>query len=196
MSNKVTTQAASQENFERLQLDPAFSDLAEVIAEVLRCAFDDPAAVEVERWTLSCLPATNKSAIRYRLFTLNVGPMEMLYVECELENGEPVDYWMSVYVSSSALESATGCSVEELDDRHCRIQIHRTSLSSADGDGVVISGSLIAEGEADEFDSLPLNATTIRPLAERLVAKGKGPYAQYHNRGFAQFVLEGMVNYV
>ncbi|MDI9917811.1 hypothetical protein [Rhodococcus sp. IEGM 1379] len=60
----------------------------------------------------------------------------------------------------------------------------------------MISGSLIAEGEADEFDSLPLNATTIRPLAEHLVAKGKGPCEQYHNRGFAQFVLEGMVNYV
>ncbi|MDI9917812.1 hypothetical protein [Rhodococcus sp. IEGM 1379] len=43
----LTTQAASQENFERLQLDPAFNDLVGVIAEVLGCAFDDPVAAEV-----------------------------------------------------------------------------------------------------------------------------------------------------
>lgn len=36
----------------------------------------------------------------------------------------------------------------------------------------------------------------IRPLAERLVKKGKEPYEQYHNCEFAQFVLEGMVNHV
>src|SRR3546814_12806992 len=82
VSKAAVRPAASVEKFERLQRDPLFEDLAELIAEVLSYAFDAPAAVEIEQWTISCLPSTNRSAERHRSFTLNIGPMEILSVEC------------------------------------------------------------------------------------------------------------------
>lgn len=190
MSQAPVRPAASVENFERLQRDPLFEDLAELIAEVLSYAFDAPADVEIEQWTISCLPSTNRSAERHRLFTLNIGPMEILSVECHLVGGKPIEHVMSVYVSSSALESQTGSSIEELDAKHDLVAIRRTELASADGDGTVIDCSLEDSDALEQFAQLPVDVTTVRPLAEHLVAKGKGPFRQYHNSGFAKYVLE------
>jgi len=187
--------AASVENFERLQGDPLFEDLAELIAEVLSYAFDAPAAVEIEQWTISCLPSTNRSADRHRLFTLNIGPMEVLSVECHLAGGQPIEHVMSVFVSSSALESRTGCSIEELAAKHDLLGIRRTALASADGDGTMIDCSLEDSEALEQFAELPVDASTVRPLAEHLVAKGKGPFRQYHNPGFAKYVLERSVDH-
>jgi len=47
---------------------------------------------------------------------------------------------------------------------------------------VLIDWFLSDEGADDQFFELPLDETTIGPLGERLVSKGRGPYAQYHNR--------------
>ena len=98
MSKAPVRPAASVENFERLQGDPLFEDLAELIAEVLSYAFDAPAAVEIEQWTISCLPSTNRSADRHRLFTLNIGPMEVLSVECHLVGGQPIEHLSLIHI--------------------------------------------------------------------------------------------------
>ena len=66
MSKAPVRPAASVENFERLQRDPLFEDLAELIAEVLSYAFDAPAAVEIAHSTNSCLPSTTRTAERPR----------------------------------------------------------------------------------------------------------------------------------
>ncbi|MDJ0111177.1 hypothetical protein QM646_32395, partial [Rhodococcus erythropolis] len=59
-----------------------------------------------------------------------------------------------------------------------------------DGDGTVIDCSLEDSDALEQFAQLPVDMTTVRPLAEHLVAKGKGPFRQYHNAGFAKYVLE------
>ncbi|MGC0366841.1 hypothetical protein ABH922_004825 [Rhodococcus sp. 27YEA15] len=192
MNETKVRPAASAGNFERLQRDPLFEELTDLIAEILTYAFDDPADVEIEKWTLSCLPSTNKSAGRRRLFTLNVGPMEVLSVECHLSRGQAIEHAMYIYLSSSALESHTGCSIEALNEKYDLLGITRSELASADGDGTVIECNIEDSDALAQFGQLPIDARTLRPLAERLVAKGRGPYRQYHNPGFAKHVLEGI----
>ncbi|MGF7124789.1 hypothetical protein [Rhodococcus sp. BE178] len=184
--------AASDENFERLRQEPFFEVVVDLIAGYLSSAFDDAASGEVDKWTLTCLPTTNKTGESERLFTLNIGPMEVLYVERYTENGETVDYRTVLYTSLSELMRGTGYSLDGLTMANPLLRFRKTDLASADGDGVVIDWFLSDEGADDQFFELPLDETTIRPLAERLVGKGRGPYAQYHNRRFAQHVLDVM----
>ncbi|QCQ93138.1 hypothetical protein [Rhodococcus sp. SGAir0479] len=184
--------AATDANFELLQTDPFFDVVVDLIAGYLASAFDDPAGAEVDGWTLSCLPTTNKTPERQRLFTLNIGPMEVLYVERYTENGETVDFRTVLYTSLSALQRATGYSLDGLTLANPLLRFRKTELASADGDGVLIDWFLSDEGADEQFFELPLDEATIRPLAERLVSKGRGPYAQYHNRAFAQHVLDAM----
>ncbi|MEV0948613.1 hypothetical protein [Rhodococcus sp. NPDC049939] len=181
--------AASEENFERLKQDPDFEVAVALVADYLDGAFSDPDRSEKEEWTLSCLPSTNKTSGRERLFTLNVGPMQVLYMERFTENAES-EVLFTLYVSASALEQEAGSSLEELAERYPSLEFQRTSLSSADGDGAVIH--CLWDGESlEQFVDLPLEGS-IRPLADRLVGKGRGPYGQYHNRRFAQHVLDTM----
>ena len=180
--------SASDENFAELQQDPFFDPAVDLIADYLADAFDDPAGAEVDRWTLSALPTTNRAAGRERLFTLNVGPMEVLYVERFLEGDDIVDYRIAMYVSESALIGETSRTLDQLRNIFPLLHFYRTEMASAGGDGIVVDWFLSDEGADEQFFGLPL-AAAIRPLAELLVTKGRGPYAQYHNRAFAADVL-------
>ncbi|MEV0773384.1 hypothetical protein [Nocardia salmonicida] len=180
--------SARDANFVELQQDPFFDPAMDLIADYLTDAFDDPAGGEVDRWTLSALPTTNKTAERERLFTLNVGPMEVLYVERFLEGDDVVDYRVAMYVSESALTAAISCTLDQLRNMFPLLHFQPSDMASADGDGAVIDWFLSHEGADEQFFSLPL-AAAIRPLAEHLVTKGRGPYAQCHNRAFAADVL-------
>jgi hypothetical protein len=153
--------AATEANFKLLQTDPFFDVVVDLIAGYLASAFDDPAAVEVDQWTLSCLPATNKTAERERLFTLNIGPMEVLYVERYTENGETVDFRTVLYTSLSALMRGTGYSLDGLTMANPLLRFKQTELASAEGDGVLIDWFLSDEGADDQFFELPLDETTI-----------------------------------
>jgi len=184
--------AATDTNFALLKKDPFFDVVVDLVAGYLSSAFDDPASGEVDEWTLSCLPAAGKTAERERLFTLAIGPMEVLYVERYTENGETVDFRTVLYTSLAALMRSTGFSLDGLAMANPLLRFKQTEFASADGDGVLIDWFLSDEGADDQFFELPLDETTIRPLAERLVGKGRGPYAQYHNRSFAQHVLNAM----
>ncbi|MDH6282271.1 hypothetical protein [Prescottella agglutinans] len=184
--------AATEANFKLLQTDPFFDVVVDLIAGYLASAFDDPAGSEVDEWTLSCLPTTNKTAERERLFTLNIGPMEVLYVERYTENGETVDFRTVLFTSLSALMRSTGYSLDGLVMANPLLRFKQTEHTSAGGDGVLIDWFLSDEGADDQFFELPLDETTIRPLAEQLVEEGRGPFAQYHNRSFAQYVLDAM----
>ncbi|MEV0298543.1 hypothetical protein [Nocardia sp. NPDC050710] len=161
-----------------------------MVAAYLSNAFDDPRAVELDRWTLTCFPTTNKSSTHQRLFTLNIGPMEVLYLAYELVDGQVVDWGLTVYVSRSALEAETGCQLVELDARNDLLSIRATSMASAEDDGAVITCWFGDEVAGEQFDSLPLDVTTIRPLVDRLAIKGPGPYPRYHNPWFAAHVLQ------
>ncbi|WP_280493115.1 hypothetical protein [Nocardia asiatica] len=179
---------ASDENFAELQQDPFFDSAVDLIADYLADAFDDPASGEVDRWTLSALPATNRTAARQRLFTLNVGPMEVLYVERFLGSNGIVDYRIALYMSESALTGEILRTLDQLEITFPLLHFQRSGLASAGGDGIVVDWLLSDEGADEQFFSLPL-AAAIRCLAELLVTKGRGPYAQYHNRAFAADVL-------
>lgn len=182
--------SASDANFEELRQDPFFEVARDLAADYLADAFDDPAAGEVDRWTLSALPSTNHTPDRHRLFTLNVGPMEVLYIERFLEAGEIVDYRVALYLSRSALLGETGLNLDGLAMRYPLLRFHDTTMASVEGDGVVVDWFVSDDGADDQFFDLPLEQA-IRPLVDRLVAKGRGPYAQFHNRAFAAAVLAG-----
>ncbi|MGK8503748.1 hypothetical protein [Nocardia asiatica] len=179
---------ASDENFAELQQDPFFDPAVDLIADYLADAFDDAASGEVDQWTLSALPATNRTAARHRLFTLNVGPMEVLYVERFLEGNDIVDYRIAMYMSESALTAETLRTLDQLEITLPLLHFQRTGLASAGGDGIVVDWFVSDEGADEQFFGLPLAAAT-RRLAELLVTQGRGPYAPYHNRAFAAAVL-------
>ncbi|APE10818.1 hypothetical protein ACFYRW_16880 [Rhodococcus pyridinivorans] len=181
--------AASEENFRRLERDEEmFAGSIGLISAYLECAFPDPVAEEVEQWTLSCLPSTNRGA---RLFTLNIGPMEVLFVERADAVGDDLAAgFMSLYVSRSALEEESGTSIDAVAQSAAAVELVPSRLASADGDAIRLVADLADEAAADELDALIGSGLPIRRLAEKLVAKGKGPYEQYHNPWFAAAVLE------
>ncbi|MEZ5151780.1 hypothetical protein [Rhodococcus zopfii] len=181
--------AASEENFRELASnEDVLSICLELIAFYLDSAFDDPASIEVDSWTLSCLPTTNGGQ---RLFTLNIGPMEVLYVEIPYLENRDSDVWSaSVYVSRTALEERTGKSFDDWTSEFPNLGFHRSQLVSAEGDAVVIRINLLDDASNEEFVTLVDDAALLRRLADRLVAKGKGPYGPYHNRWFAEAVLD------
>lgn len=159
-----------------------------LISAYLESAFTDPASEEVERWTLSCLPSTNRGA---RLFTLNIGSMEVLFVDRADASGDDLTAgFMSLYVSRSALEEKAGTSIEVLAQSVTAVELAPSRLGSADGDAVRLVAHLSDEAAADELDALIGSGRPILRLAENLVTKGKGPYEQFHNRWFAAAVLE------
>ncbi|MDO1483651.1 hypothetical protein HNC20_06815 [Rhodococcus rhodochrous] len=181
--------AASEENFRRLERDEdVFTGSIGLVAAYLESAFSDPASEEVERWTLSCLPSTNRGS---RLFTLNIGPMDVLFVERADAVGDDLTAgFMSLYVSRSALEEEAGASIEALALSATAVEFVPSRLASADGDAIRLVADLADEAATDELDALIGNGLPIRRLAEKLVTKGRGPYEQYHNRWFAAAVLE------
>ncbi|MDV2477649.1 hypothetical protein ACFWDA_14040 [Rhodococcus zopfii] len=181
--------SASEENFRELASDEnALGICLDLVALYLGLAFDDPASGEVESWTLSCLPTTNGGQ---RLFTLNIGPMEVLYVEIPYLENRDTDVWsVSMYVSRTALEERTGKSFDDWTSDFPNLGFHRSQLVSAEGDAVVIRINLLDDASNEEFVTLVDDAALLRRLADRLVAKGKGPYGHYHNRWFAQAVLD------
>ncbi|MFF0815334.1 hypothetical protein ACFYVR_09310 [Rhodococcus sp. NPDC003318] len=176
--------SARDESFAELQRDPFFEVVTDLIADYLGDAFADPAGGEVDRWTLSALPPVDATADRHRLFSLHVGPVEVLYVERFLEGGEIVDYRVVLCTSRSELTAGA-----DLDDLLVRYPLLRVTPTDAAGaDAVLVDWFVSDDGADDQFFDLPL-AAAIRPLAEHLATEGRGPYAQLHNRAFAAHVL-------
>ncbi|WP_016931476.1 hypothetical protein [Rhodococcus sp. R1101] len=180
--------AASEENFRRLERDEEmFVGSIGLISAYLECAFPDPASEVVERWTLSCLPSTNRGS---RLFTLNIGPMEVLFVDRADASGDDLTAeFISLYVSRSALEEESGTSIEALEQSATAVELIPSRLASADGDAIRLVAHAADDTAVAELDALVGSGLPIRRLMEKLVTKGKGPYEQYHNRWFAAAVL-------
>lgn len=181
--------AASEENFRELAgNEDVLSICLDLVTFYLDSAFDDPASVEVENWTLSCLPTTNAGA---RLFTLCIGPMEVLHAENPFGENAEVDAWRaSMYVSRSALEERTGKPLGDWTSEFPNLGFRRSELASAEGDAVVITINLFDDASNEQLVTLVGDAEPLRHLSDRLASQGKGPYANFHNRWFAQAVLD------
>ncbi|MEE2057502.1 hypothetical protein [Rhodococcus artemisiae] len=183
---------ASEASFERLRQEPFFEVVVDLVAGYLATAFDDPESVAGEKWTLSCLPTTNEKAGMTRLFSLDVGPLEVLYVDRYTENGETVDYRTVMVTSISALVRQLGCPLDELLLRYPLLRFRPVEDASAGGDAVAIDWFLSDEGADDQFFMLPLDESTIGPLAALLADNAGGPSSRPHNRWFAQYVLDAL----
>lgn len=182
----------SEGSFERLRQDPFFEVVVDLVAGYLATAFTDPNSVAGEKWTLTCLPAHNEKAGMSRLFSLHVGPLEVLYIDQYTENGETVDYRTVMVTSTSALTRELGCRLDDLLLRYPLLRFRPVEDAAAGGDAVAIDWFLSDEGADDQFFTLPLDESTIAPLAERLADTGRSPAARSHNRWFAQYVLDAM----
>lgn len=183
--------AATEQNFTLLREDPFFDVVVDLVSGYLASAFDDPAS-ETDRWTLTCLPSAGSTTVYERLFTLAIGPMDVLYIERYTEGGETVDYRTVLVTSKSALIRSTGWLLDEMAVRYPLLKFLDAEHEAADGDGVVIDWFLSDEGADDQFFALPLDETTIGPLADILAEKGPGQNAPDHNQWFAQYVLDAM----
>lgn len=181
--------SASEANFLRLQQNEDWYEASlDWIAAYLQMAFENPAAEEVGRWTLSCLPATNGSA---RLFTLNIGPMEVLHLERPTLWADDTRTWrLSIYVSRSAFEQEMGRPIASLAEEFPGWRFVPSALASGDGDAVVIVVDLLDDTATARFDRIPESTVPVKKLADDLSAKGKGSYEQYHNKWFAAAALE------
>lgn len=141
----MSDRGASEASFERLRQEPFFEVVVDLVAGYLATAFDDPKSVAGEKWTLSCLPTTNEKAGMTRLFSLDVGPLEVVYVDQYTEDGETVDYRTVMVTSTSALVRQLGCPLDELLLRYPLLRFRPVEDASAGGDAVAIDWFLSDE---------------------------------------------------
>lgn len=184
--------SATEGSFERLRAEPFFEVVVDLVAGYLATAFDDPDSVAGEKWTLSCLPAVDAPSGATRLFSLGLGSLDVLYVDRYTENGETVDYHTVMVISTSALLRQLGRRLDELPVRYPLLRFRPVENAAAEGDAVAIDWFLSDEGADDQFFTLPLDESTIGPLAALLADSGDRSHARSHNPWFAEFVLDAM----
>lgn len=141
-----------------------------------------PRRTERDFWTLSCLPATNKTKDRERLFTLNVSNVEVAYHYHHPRTEE--DLYGALFVSTRELgEAATR--LRRKRDVDTDRSVH--AYLSEDETAIYFSGLdrlevLLADGDV---------ARALRARTAMLMQSGQVPSIQrrWHNAALAALVL-------
>lgn len=180
--------AASEENFLELRRDEDLYEMSlDLLAYYLDTAFEDPAAGEVERWTVSCLP---DDGVEVPLFSLAVGTVEVLRLAKPTEGADgQVTCLASVAVARSALEDEAGTSVDALAASLPAVRFRPDESAASDAVGVVVD--LFDESSLGKFEELSASGQPIRRLAEQLEGEGAD---EHHNRWLARAVLDRIAN--
>ncbi|EEI27657.1 GIY-YIG catalytic domain protein [Corynebacterium glucuronolyticum ATCC 51867] len=87
--------------FARLYSIGVYSWFREVIGWYLYNAVPDPINTKRHLWTISCLPSTNKTPKGYRLFTLNVGNLEVMIGEVVKHDDGSETYQVTINAEQS-----------------------------------------------------------------------------------------------
>ncbi len=156
----MSERGQSEEDFARLREEPFFEVVVDLVAGYLATAFDDPGSAAGEKWTVTCLPAVDEKAGTARLFSLEVGLLEVLYVDQYTENGETVDYRTVMVTSTSALVRQLGCRLDELLLRYPLLRFRPVEDAAAGGDAVAIDWFL--SDEAPTISSSRCRSTSPR----------------------------------
>lgn len=147
--------------------------LADLIDAALPYGREDVAV----HWGLTCMPATSAGKGRKRLYTLNVGQIEVAYV---VSSTRPEEARLAGYMvmSASELEVLTGASIDGLRRRYPALTFQQVGYSAAKGDDVTVGWSFDSES-LDELDQLPWkDASAV--LADTL-RTSKCPYVKFHS---------------
>lgn len=180
----ATNPAASEESFRELRRDEDLYEMSlDLLAYYLDTAFEDPAAGEVERWTVSCLPGRGDEA---PLFSLAVGTTEVLRLDKPTEGPDgSVSCFASVGVSRSALEEEAGKSLAALAKALPAVRFVQDESGASEAAVVVVD--LFDESSLAAFEELSASGSPIRRLAEQLEGMDSD---EQHNKWLARAVLD------
>ncbi|WP_027497798.1 hypothetical protein [Rhodococcus sp. JG-3] len=128
-------------------------------------------------WGLTCMPRTNAGAGRKRLFTLNIGQIEVAYAIKSTRSDESALIGV-VVVSASELETRTGKSLADLSETYTLLGFHQHGYVAAKGDDVSIAWGFEAEALA-QLHQLPWKEASA-VLADAL-RTSLCPYSKFHS---------------
>ena len=180
----ATNPAASKENFEELRRDEDLYEMSlDLLAYYLDTAFEDAAAGEVERWTVSCLPGSGDAA---PLFSLAVGSTEVLRLDKPAGGADgSVTCLASVAVSRSALEDEAGTSLGAVKKALSAVRFLPDESDASDA--VVVVVNLFDDSSLGAFEELSGSGRPIRRLADQLEGMESD---DHHNTWLARAALD------
>lgn len=152
-------------------------DVRRHLADLVHAALPDGRVDVGVHWGLTCMPSTGAGRGRKRLYTLNIGRIEVGYGIASTQSDEPALFG-TIVVSASELEERTEKSVAELKDEYDRLDFHQYGYVAAKGDDVSIRWGFDAESLA-QLDLLPWREA-VAVLADAL-RTSRCPYAKYHS---------------
>lgn len=152
-------------------------DVRRHLADLVYAALPDRHEDAGVHWGLTCMPSTSAGRGRKRLYTLNIGRIEVGYVVASTRPDEAARIG-TIVVSASELEERTGSSIDELRQMYTRLSFDQYGYVAARGDDVSIQFSFDAESLA-QLELLPWRQS-VAVLADAL-RTSKCPYAKYHS---------------
>ncbi len=152
-------------------------DVRRHLADLVYAALPDRHEDAGVHWGLTCMPSTNAGRGRKRLYTLNIGRIEVGYVVASTRPDEAARIG-TIVVSASELEERTGSSIDELRQMYTRLSFDQYGYVAARGDDVSIQFNFDAESLA-QLELLPWRQA-VAVLADAL-RTNKCPYAKYHS---------------
>ncbi|MGA9871483.1 MAG: hypothetical protein WBQ44_10130 [Rhodococcus sp. (in: high G+C Gram-positive bacteria)] len=152
-------------------------DVRRHLSDLVHAALPDGRDDVGVHWGLTCMPSTSAGRGRKRLYTLNVGRIEVGYGVASTQSGE-APLIGTIVVSASELEERTGSSIDSLRRTHKRLSFDQHGYVAAKGDDVSIRWGFDAESLA-QLDLLPWREA-VAVLADAL-RTSRCPYAKYHS---------------
>ncbi len=190
-ANRETAASESKTSKERRFWELAErSDYPQICAQLARYVHEtipDPAHTRGILWSLAALPTTSRTADRRRLFTLNAGSVEMLFLtERDLEGGGSELQWTVNIWPEGIIEL-----LRALEGDWLRRACYEVS------DKYKSVGPVVAiECLGTDIFARALDQTVIVDAAYRLnvtmMRRAKTVYAKHHNLSFTSDVLRGI----
>ena len=143
------------------------------LGEFIESTVPDSFADAGVNWGVTCLPSTKSGPGSQRLFTVNVGAMEVAYVRAATKPaGENPN--VTEVVSRSALEAESGLSIDELIRDFPSVTFTTHGYVAAGGDDISLTWSLAAPPE-----NIPWRFASA-VLVDALRGS-RSPYGRYHS---------------
>ena len=177
--------SATRENYLKLGAQHDLDVVTGIARSYLDAAVAHPKVSVRTGWSISCLPSTGPGT---RLFTVNVGAVEGAYMWTIPDDADFEGYLITVYVDRHMLESLTGMSLSELEQKHADdVYFAKATHTKFTGRAVSLTAGVFG-GNIEFADDLPWQRAAA-VLADQLMAESGCAYSQYHNRWLAEDIL-------
>ncbi|WP_285184508.1 GIY-YIG nuclease family protein [Rhodococcus sp. MEB041] len=142
------------------------------LRELVASSIPDSSADAGANWGVTCLPSTKSGPGRRRLFTVNVGAMEVAYVVRDSTESS-VKLIATTVVSRSTLENEAGVPLYDLAARNPAVRFRTIGYRAAAGDDISLSWAL---GTTVEETWSTASAVLVDSLRGT-----RSPYGKYHS---------------